>query len=142
MGDYCRIQCKENDDCPNRWLCGEGVCLDGDFLDRQKEAARKFAIASWDIAKVYRVVTGKKAEADPVEYTILQPEILLDAPNWKPVVAPPVIKPEEDLKSARAPFTQEQLLIGGGLLVGIVFLSLIISFLYAKASDRSSKNLF
>jgi hypothetical protein len=115
--------------------------MDGDYLDRQKEAARKYAIASWDIAKAYRVITGKKIEVDPAEYTVPQPEVLVDAPNWKPVEEP-VIKSVDDVGTGRTPFTQQQLLIGGGLLVGIVFLSLIISFLYAKASKRSSKNLF
>jgi hypothetical protein len=38
---FCRIQCRHDNICPNRWRCGaDGFCLDDNFLRRQRRAAR------------------------------------------------------------------------------------------------------
>lgn len=113
---YCRIQCKEDSNCPNKWQCGEyGFCLDGVFLDSQKSAVIKYLLASNTPPKTSRV----GAEVKPGDFAVDHPVIFYKALNpYKPEL---ILSPEEQLF---------RLKIG---LVFIAVMTIIACFFFAKA---------
>jgi hypothetical protein len=121
--DYCRIPCRDNGDCPNYWSCNydTGSCSDGLFLQRQKDAADRYALASNGLVKAIRGMTGNKTDVDPAEYVVSQPQIFSHAPNK------PLDQLKDSFKDFNIPFTQEQMIVGGLGVMVIVFLCLAMA---------------
>lgn len=86
---HCRLPCFNSDDCPNKFKCGlDGFCSDGDFLDRQKKAARRYAYQASPQVQVAKLMDGSTAEVNKADYVVPQPEIYSVAPNTKPKAYP------------------------------------------------------
>jgi hypothetical protein len=61
---FCRIPCKADKDCPNKWRCSDnGACLDGEFLRRQQAAATHFALHGG--LKVFAAVPQPRTSTTP-----------------------------------------------------------------------------
>lgn len=66
---YCRIGCKADKDCPNKWKCGtDSFCMDGNYLSLQRKAVSKLAR------------TGDKVIVE-------QPKIITSLSDWASTVA-------------------------------------------------------